>query len=170
MIKQDILESQVNMVYLGIGSNLGNRKKNIEDAKFKLSKANIEILESSSYYETLSWPNQYNPKYLNIVLKVNTNLTISKLLKICKEVEYYLGRRKAPKNSPRKCDIDIIDYNNKKLKGDIIVPHPRMHKRNFVLFPLFEINKEWKHAVLKQHIKTLIISLPNKDISSIKQI
>ena len=80
-----------------------------------------------------------------------------------------LGRKKNQKNSPRECDIDIIDYNNKK-KENIILPHPRMHKRNFVFFPLFEINKDWKHPILKHHIKKLISSLSNRDIRSIKQI
>ena len=72
MIKQDILENQVKIVYLGIGSNLGNRKKNIEKAKFKLLKIILKLLKSSSYYESLSWPNPKNPKFYNIVLKIFT--------------------------------------------------------------------------------------------------
>ena len=56
------------------------------------------------------------------------------------------------------------------MNGDVILPHPHMHTRNFVLFPLFEINKNWKHPISKEHIKKLICSLSNKDISSIKQI
>ena len=80
------------------------------------------------------------------------------------------GRKKSTKNSPRICDIDIIDYKSQKIKSDIILPHPRMSERNFVLFPLFEINKNWKHPVSKVDIKRLIISLPIKDIRSIKQI
>ena len=95
MIKQDILESRVKFVYLGIGSNLGNKKINIEKAKFKLSQNNIKIIKTSNYYETLSWPNPRNPKFLNIVLKVSTELTAFKLLKICKEIEINLGRKKS---------------------------------------------------------------------------
>ena len=63
-----------------------------------------------------------------------------------------------------------IDYNHKKLMINIILPHPRMHRRNFVLLPLFEINKDWVHPITKNHIKKLILSLPNRDIRSIKQI
>ncbi len=170
MIKQDILENQVKSIYLGIGSNLGNRKNNIEKAKFELIKNGINILESSRYYESLSWPDQKKPKFLNIVLKVNSKLTIIKLLKICKKIEIYLGRKKSKKNSPRKCDIDILDFRNEILNGEIIVPHPRMHVRNFVLFPLFEINKDWIHPASKCHIKKLILLLSNSDIRSIKQI
>ena len=65
---------------------------------------------------------------------------------------------------------DIIDYNNQKMKSRIILPHPRMHERNFVLLPLYELNKVWIHPILKQPIKKLILSLSNKDIRSIKQI
>ena len=81
-----------------------------------------------------------------------------------------LGRKKSFKNSPRECDIDILDFNNRKINGQIILPHPSMHKRNFVLLPLFEINKAWKHPLKKQDIKAFISSLPNRDIRSIKQI
>ena len=170
MIKQDTSENRVKLIYLGVGSNLGNRKRNIEKAKLKLYNNNVIILQSSSYYETLSWPNTNNPKFLNIVLKIKSNLPPSKLLKICKRIETELGRKKSTKNSPRICDIDIIDYKSQKIKSDIILPHPRMSERNFVLFPLFEINKNWKHPVSKVDIKRLIISLPIKDIRSIKQI
>ena len=170
MIKQDTLENQAKPVYLGIGSNLGNKKDNIEKTKFELIKKNILILQSSGYYESLSWPNPRNPKFLNIVIKIITNLTPLELIKICKEIEVNLGRKKLAKNSPRECDIDIIDYNNRVINSKIILPHPRMHTRNFVLLPLFEINKEWTHPKLKHHIKRLIFLLPNRDITSIKQI
>ena len=170
MIKQDILENPAKIIYLGIGSNLGNKVNNIEKAKFELVKNKIQIIQSSSYYESLSWPDINKPKYLNIILKITTKINPLELLKICKDIEKILGRKKSIKNSPRKCDIDIIDYDNQKFKGNIILPHPRMHNRNFVLIPLFEINKDWYHPVLKHNIKKLINSLPNKDIRSIKQI
>jgi 2-amino-4-hydroxy-6-hydroxymethyldihydropteridine diphosphokinase len=170
VIKQDILENQVKSIYLGLGSNLGNRKSNIEKAKFKLFQSNIRILKTSSYYESLSWPDPNNPKFLNIVLKVSTNLEPLKLLKKCKEIELILGRKKTFKNAPRLCDIDILDYNKKVFSRIINLPHPRMHSRNFVLIPLYEINRNWTHPVTKLHIKSLILSLSNRDIRSIKQI
>ena len=170
MIKQDTLGNQVNSIYLGIGSNIGNRKDNIEKAKVLLNKNNIKILDTSSFYESLSWPNPKNPKFLNIVLKIETSLNVVELLKKCKEIEKLIGRKKTLKNSPRVCDIDIIDYDKSNLKGKIILPHPRMHKRNFVLLPLFEIDKDWIHPISKHSIKDLILSLSNKDITTIKQI
>ena len=163
-------ENLVKTIYIGIGSNLGNRRKNIELAKFKLIQKDIRIQKSSNIYESLSWPNPNNPKFLNIILEISTNLSPSKLIDVCKEIEISLGRKKRSKNAPRECDIDIIDYYNQKIKDKIILPHPRMHERNFVLLPLYELNKVWTHPILKQPIKKLILSLSNKDIRSIKQI
>ena len=161
-------EKQAKIIYLSIGSNLGNRKKNIEKTKFKLYSKGINIIRSSNYYETLSWPNPKNPKFYNIILKASSDLKILELLKICKQIETSLGRKKAPKNSPRTCDIDIIDYNQKFSANGINIPHPRMHLRNFVLIPLFEIEKTWKYPNSKLYIKNLIFSLSNSDIRSIK--
>ena len=158
------------MLYIGIGSNLGNRINNIEKAKSLLILNGINIVKSSSYYETLSWPNVSMPKFINIVIQSDTNLSPQKLLDHFKYIEIKLGRKKDLKNSPRTCDIDIISYDKKILTGDISIPHLRMHKRNFVLIPLYELDKNWFHPKLKSSIKKLIFSLPIKDIRSIKQI
>ena len=163
-----MLEKQAKIIYLSVGSNLGNRKKNIEKTKFELYSKGINIIRSSNYYETLSWPNPKNPKFYNVILKASSDLKILELLKICKQIEKSLGRKKAPKNSPRICDIDIIDYNQKITVNGINVPHPRMHLRNFVLIPLFEIEKNWRYPNSEQYIKNLIFSLSNSDIRSIK--
>ena len=161
-------EKQAKIIYLSLGSNLGNRKRNIEKTKFKLQSKGIKIIKSSNCYETLSWPNPKKPKFYNVILKVSSDLKMLELLKICKQIEMSLGRKKAPKNSPRTCDIDIIDYDQKISSNGINIPHPRMHLRNFVLIPLFEIEKTWKYPNSKRYIKNLIFSLSNSDIRSIK--
>ena len=97
----------------------------------------------------------------------------SELLKTCNLIELKLGRVRLKKNAPRTCDIDIIDYNKmilEKRGSKLILPHPRMTKRNFVLLPLFEVNKSWKHPKSKINIVKLINSLPIKDLRSIKKI
>ncbi len=170
MIKQDISENQVKIIFLGIGSNLGNRITNIEKAKSYLLENGVKIISVSNYYETPSWPDPKKPKFLNIILKVTCNYKPLELLNLCKIIETKLGRTKSPKNSPRVCDIDLIDFNGLVMNNKINLPHNRMHKRNFVLFPLFEIEKEWFHPVKKTNIRRLILSLSNKDIRSIKQI
>ncbi len=111
-----------------------------------------------------------NPKFINIVIQSNTRKTPQKLINIFKTIEKKLGRKPSVKNSPRTCDIDIISYRDKITHKNIIIPHKRMSKRNFVLIPLFEINPNWIHPKTKKSIKRLIFSLPNNDITSIKQV
>ena len=158
------------MIFIGIGSNLGNRTLNIEKAKFYLYKNKISFIKVSKYYETPSWPDPSKPKFLNIVLKVSCNFNPTDLLKLCKLIEIKLGRKENVKNSPRTCDIDIIDFNGMIINNSINLPHKLMHKRNFVLFPLFEIEKQWLHPILNVDVKKLIFLLSNKEIGSIKQI
>jgi len=169
--KQDILENQVKLSYLALGSNLGNRLQNLEKTKFELERHKIKIIKSSRKYLSKSWPDSSKPKFVNLVLKINTTLSPSELLKICNLIEAKLGRIRSKRNDPRSCDIDIIDYDHKIIKEDnLILPHPRMVKRNFVLLPLFDLDKSWKHPKSKINIVDLINSLPIKDLRSIKQI
>jgi len=171
--KQDTLENQVSQAYLAIGSNLGNKINNIDVTKFELEKYKIKILKSSSNYISESWPDNSMPNYINIIIKIKTSLAPLELLKVCNMIELKLGRRRTKKNAPRTCDIDIIDYNNEVLsmqKNKLILPHPRMIKRNFVLLPLFEVDKAWKHPKSMINVVKLINSLPIKDLRSIKQI
>jgi len=98
-------------------------------------------------------------------------MSVIELLKICNLIEQKLGRIRSKKNDPRTCDIDIIDYDQRIIKNTkLTVPHPKMNKRSFVLLPLFEISKSWKHPKLKINIVKLINSLPIKDLRSIKQL
>ena len=174
VIKQDTLGNQAKIAFLAIGSNLGNKKRNICLAKYKLQNNGVKLIKSSNNYETLSWPNKKNPKFINVVIKISTNLSPLKLMKKCLNIEKELGRIRGKKNDPRTCDIDIIDYDQRILKGinnrNLTLPHPKMHKRNFVLLPLFEIAKSWTHPIKKKEVKSLIKSLDMKDLRSIKMI
>ena len=165
-------EKQAKIAYLSIGSNLGDKKRNIELAKFILKKNNISIIKSSKNYETLSWPNKKNPKFINIVLKIKTNLNPMDLMEKCLFIEKQMGRFRTKKNAPRIIDIDIIDYDKRKIsvlkKHNLVIPHPKMHQRNFVLLPLFEIAKNWYHPIKKLTINKLIYSLKNNQLISIK--
>ena len=175
MIKQDTSENQAKFVYLGIGSNLTNKKLNIEKAKFQIEKNGIKIETCSSFYETDSWPNNNFPKYFNIVLRAKTFFKPQDLLKKIKEIEVLIGRKTSLKNYPRICDIDIIDYNQKNLKINnnnqkLIIPHPKLHERNFVLFPLYEIAKNWLHPKKNKKISELLRDLSVNNLRSIKQL
>ena len=175
MIKQDISENQVNIAFLGIGSNLGSKKINIEKAKFLLENNSIKILKSSNIYETFSWPNKNDPKFYNIVIKIITKLKPIKLFFIIKDIEKKLGRKKSLVNRPRTCDIDILDYKGQIYKfyannNKLIIPHPKLHSRNFVLFPLFEIAPNWQHPKTGHIVSSLIDKLSKNDRNSILKV
>ena len=175
MKNHDTSEKAANTAILSIGSNLGNRIYNLEKTKYLILKQKIKILNSSSFYETLSWPNPKFPKFLNIILKIKTNLSLKKLFLFLKLLEKKMGRKPSKKNYPRVCDIDIIDFNRKSyiIKdkiNEVYIPHPRMKTRNFVLFPLYEIDKNWKHAKSRENISKLLSKLPINSIRGIKVI
>ena len=104
---------------------------------------------------------------------VKTRFKLIELFNKIKFIEKFMGRSNSRRNYPRICDIDIIDFNgvysyNNHLNQKIIVPHTRMHKRSFVLMPLYELNKEWYHPKLKKNIVNLMSNLSIKDLRSIK--
>ena len=167
------------MILLGLGSNLsssfGDRFKNIDLAVLALNVYGIEVKKKSSYYESLSYPNKKNPKFINIVVEVETNLPPEDLASVLIFIEESLERKRRKKNDPRTCDIDIIDYNNKiinfKYKDlNFTVPHKKLIYRNFVLFPLQEVLPEWKHPKTKELINVLIQNLSDEDKKSILKI
>ena len=167
------------MIILGLGSNLsssfGDRFNNINLAMTHLESHDIKILKKSSFYETLSYPNQKNPKFINIVILVKTHLPPVDLMSVLIFIEEKLERKRAKKNDPRTCDIDIIDYNSQivdfKYKNlNLTLPHEKLVNRNFVLIPLHEILPEWQHPETKDSIDVLINKLSNEDKNSILKI
>jgi len=128
--------------YLGIGSNLGNRKKNIDSAIKKISSLKgTDIIKKSRLYKfpPTGGPSG-QPDFLNAALKVKTELTPANLLKKLKKIERELGRTDKRRFWPRPIDIDILLYGNRVIKSKTLsVPHPRMFKRDFVIRPLSDI-------------------------------
>ena len=164
------------MIFLGLGSNLsssyGDRFGNINFAISYLEAYGIQIINKSSFYETYSYPNKENPKFINVVISIKTDLSIVDLMSVLLFVEKKLERKRIKKNDPRTCDMDIIDYNNQvldfKYKNlNLTVPHKKLIFRNFVLFPLQEISSEWKHPITKENISALIDKLSAEDKKSI---
>jgi len=167
------------MIILGLGSNLsssfGDRFKNINLAIENLEEQGIKILKKSSFYETPSYPNPKKPKFINIVILVETNLTSLELMSVLIFIEKRLERKRNKKNDPRTCDIDIIDFNGQivdfKYKNlNLSLPHSKLIYRNFVLIPLYEILPDWKHPKTKDSIDVLINKLSNNDKNSILKI
>ena len=165
------------MIYINIGSNLnsqnGDRTFNIKKAIKLIRFEKIKIIKKSSIYETPSYPNKKNPKFLNICLQIESKYKPEFLIQKFKIIEKKLQRKRGLKNQPRTCDIDIIDYKGKKIKSKVLtIPHPRAHLRNFVLFPLYEISAKWKHPILNKKIDYLINKLKlnlRNEITKIKE-
>ena len=145
------------MIILSIGSNLlsdyGDRFDNIKECISLLSLNDITPVKSSHFYETPSYPNKKFPKFINIILIVKFNGTPNTLLKLIKLIEKDMGRVKTKKNAPRIIDIDIVDFNKLIIKSNLLMlPHPKLVKRNFVLFPLKEISPNWQHPITNKKI------------------
>ena len=155
------------MIHLNIGSNLnstyGSRFDNITIAINLLIDSKIKIKKISNFYETPSYPNQNYPKFINMGLTIDFKKECLDLLKKIKLIEKKLGRIKTKKNDPRVIDIDIIDFNNEIVKTmELILPHPMCHLRNFVLFPILQIDPNWFHPILKKNAQYLINKLSQK--------
>ena len=167
------------MIFLGLGSNLpskyGDRFTNINLTISSLEGYGINVIKKSSFYETPSYPNKENPKFINAVILVETILPPIDLMSVLIFIEEKLERKRGKKNDPRTCDIDIIDYNSQILNLkynnlDITVPHKELTSRNFVLFPLQEISPMWKHPKTKETISNLIQKLNEESKNSILKI
>ena len=167
------------MVILALGSNLsskyGDRFFNIDLAVSYLESYGLKIRKKSSYYETESYPDKKNPKFINIVVLAETDLPPEDLASVLIFIEEKIDRKRSKKNAPRTCDIDIIDYNNKEIKFkknqfEFIVPHISLESRNFVLLPLKEILPNWKHPKSKESINTLIEKLPLDERNSVLKV
>ena len=157
------------MIHLNIGSNLssffGSRYDNIAIAIKLLIESKLKISKISNFYETPSYPNKKLPKFLNIGILANYNQSYFDLLKQINLIEKKIGRKKTKKNEPRIIDIDIIDFNGKirnKNSKNLILPHPRSHLRNFVLYPILQIDPNWSHPILKKNARFLINNLSQK--------
>jgi 2-amino-4-hydroxy-6-hydroxymethyldihydropteridine diphosphokinase len=148
-------------VFILAGSNLGDRKANLEFAVLSLAKEGT-VLKASSYYETEPLGFRDQPWFLNQAIELETLLTPTELLLSCQEIETSCGRIRAFPNAPRTLDLDILLYGNVVIgREDLIIPHPRLAERRFVLEPLAQIAPEFVHPVLGRSIQSLLEACPD---------
>ena len=155
------------IVYLALGSNLGNRATNLKEALASLS-PQMEVKAKSKVYETPPWGHTEQDKFFNQVVMVKTYLEPEPLLKHLKRLEVALGRKASFQNGPRLIDIDILFYDDLVLESPaLVIPHPHVHERGFVLLPLLDIAPDLVHPVKQRSVRDMLAGC---DLQGIVQI
>ena len=147
------------IVYLSLGSNLGDRKKFIQEALNRIQAKAGSILKVSNYYETEPWGFETDAQFLNICASVETESSPGELLKNFQSIEKELGRneKKDSTYSSRVIDIDILTYGDQQVTSEeLVIPHPQIENRKFVLLPLAEIAPDFSHPKTAKTIKQII--------------
>lgn len=153
----------MNKTYLLLGSNMGNSKMQLSKAISLIQEQIGKTLRQSSLYTTAAWGNTKQPDFLNQVVILETELSAEQTMQHILRIEKKMGRIRTVKNAPRIIDIDILFFNKEIiLQDDLIIPHPQIKNRRFVLVPLNELSPNFKHPVLKKTIHKLFIHCPDK--------
>ncbi len=152
------METEVITAYVGLGSNLGDRAGNLLLAVRGLMEASFCVEKLSAVYETEPFGVEDHAPYLNMVAEIHvTNISASQMLARMLRIEYLLGRREKNQKKPRTVDLDLLLYGNFQSYTEfLILPHPRMHERRFVLVPLAEIAPHLVHPVLNATIQEIL--------------
>ena len=152
------------MIYLGLGSNIGDKLSFIKSAEEEIAKLKDTIvLRSSSVYITEPWGVTSQEEFLNSVIEIESSLEPEELLKELKEIEIVLGRKNREKWFEREIDIDILFYGDLKITNSIVnIPHPEIQNRKFVLVPLCELNPGFIHPELNCSLESLLKNTKDK--------
>lgn len=149
-------------VYLALGSNIGDREKNLREAVRLLGESDIHIVKMSSIYETEPVDYLDQPWFLNAVLEATSNLSPAQLLATLRNIESQMGSKKAFAKGPRLIDLDVLLYDDATIDTpDLQIPHPRMLQRNFVLAPLVEIAPTLRHPSWPTNATELLSCSPD---------
>jgi 2-amino-4-hydroxy-6-hydroxymethyldihydropteridine diphosphokinase len=152
------------IVYIGIGSNLGDRRNNCLKAVGLIEAEGVKVLKRSSLHETEPWGVTDQPRFINMAVEAETDRQPRQLLSLLKKIEDMMGRTETVRWGPRRIDLDILLYDDMIVREpDLKIPHPLMHTRPFVLEPLTEIAALKVHPILHRTISELRAELAGKD-------
>ena len=155
-------------VFLGLGSNIGDKQDNLKRTIALLSEF-VDVIKKSSVYETEPIGYKEQDDFVNMVVEVTTRLTPEELLFFVKEIEKKMGRKKTFVDAPRIIDIDILLYGDEIInETHLQIPHLRMHERRFVLLPFAEIAPNIVHPVKKRKIHELLLQIPLENQTAIR--
>ncbi|ULT57150.1 2-amino-4-hydroxy-6-hydroxymethyldihydropteridine diphosphokinase [Neobacillus drentensis] len=154
-----------NTAFIALGSNIGNRYDNIVNAIYRLkSYPAIQLVNLSSVYETDPVGYEDQDLFLNMVIKIQTNLSAMELLETCLKIELELGRKREIKWGPRTIDLDILTFNQENIESEkLTIPHPRIVERAFVLVPLVEMDQNLRITGVDKPLNILLDELPDKE-------
>ena len=159
----------MNKIYLLLGSNLGNSKKQLATAQRLISKKIGPVIRQSKFYQTAAWGNTDQPDFINQVIVVHSKLNAEQCIETIFMIEHKMGRIRTEKNAPRIIDIDILFFNKDIIQTtQLVVPHPSLQERRFVLIPLNELSPLFIHPVLDKTIHELLLKC--KDTLNVKKI
>ena len=152
-------------IFIGLGTNLGDRKNNLEDAIMALP-PKLNILARSPIYQTKPWGYTDQADFLNMVIEAETALTPIELLDYLKALEEELGRKASFRYGPRLIDLDILFYDDLIFEHErLSIPHPSLHERGFVLVPLADIAPNLIHPTLEKNIIELLQNIDSSDVA-----
>lgn len=147
----------MNHVYLLLGSNIGDKEQHLHTAASHIQREIGSILKSSSLYQTAAWGKEDQDDFMNQVLYCASPLEAMEVLQKALNIERQMGRQRIIKNEPRIIDIDILFFNNDIIQQEtLIVPHPLIHARRFVLTPLQELSPDYVHPISEQTIAQML--------------
>jgi 2-amino-4-hydroxy-6-hydroxymethyldihydropteridine diphosphokinase len=148
-------------VLISLGANIPSRAgtcaQTFKAALAALTRAGVEILDVSPFYETEAWPYPGDPPFLNAVAAIRTQLQPIALMTLLHGVETDFGRKRSVPNAPRELDLDLLDYAGQIRDGEVTLPHPRVATRRFVLEPLKSVAPDWRHPVTGEPIDALLL-------------
>ncbi len=156
------------IVYIALGSNLGDRAENLRAAREQVEASDLRVLRESSIYETAPRDVEDQPWFLNQVIECETDLFPRQLLARLQKIEQEMGRKRRIAKGPREIDLDILLFGNAVVKApDLEIPHPRMLERRFVLEPLAELAPDKRHPGTRRTMREFLARVANQAVRKI---